>query len=135
MEAGLQTYAPDEAPREVLDLAASLIPQLLAGDNPQLKFLRAQFEQGRVSGVESSGVGFFVNYDIPAGLPSVVPANFAGGDARIKVAGLEVEAGCVLFVREGRLAFLELYTYGEPWPAEAEVLSVDSPVPLIVPGR
>jgi hypothetical protein len=133
MADGLHTYAPEEAPREVLDLAALLVPQLLAGDNPQLTLLRSQFEQGRVSSVESSGVGFFVNYDVPTELAIVTPPNFAGGDARIKVAGLEVEAGCVLFIREGRLAFLEAYTYGERWPEGSEVISVAGVFPLIVP--
>lgn len=128
-----QTYAPDEAPRRVLDLAAVLVPQLLAGDDPRLKVLRAQYEQAHVSSVESSGVGFFVNYDVPTQLAVVVPSDFAGGDARITIAGVEIGAGCVLFVRGGRLAFFETYTYGDSWPAEAEVLSVDNVFPVLVP--
>ena len=134
MSGDFQTYAPDEAPRQVLDLAARLVPQLLAGDNPQLKLLRAQFPHARVSSVESSGVGFFVNYDVPEQLAATVPSDFAGGDARIKIAGLETGAGCILFVRGGRLAFFETYVYGdESWSAEAEVLSVEDVVPLVVP--
>jgi hypothetical protein len=132
----LETYAPDEAPRRVLDLTALLVPQLLVGDDPQLKILRVQFEQARVSSVESSGVGFFVNYDVSEQLAAAVHSDFAGGDARITIAGLEAGAGCVLFVRGGHLALLETYTcWGERWPAEAEVLSVDGVFPLTVPEQ
>jgi hypothetical protein len=130
-----QTYAPDEAPRQILDLAALLVPQLLAGDDPQLKVLRAQYEQAHVSSVESSGVGFFVNYEVPDDLAVAIPPAFAGGDARIAIAGVEFGAGCVLFVREGRLSMFETYTYDGSWPDNAEVLSVDEVFPLVVPER
>ena len=132
---GFLTYAPDAAPKEVLGLAALLVPQLLAGDDPQLKVLRAQYEQAHVSSVEASGVGFFVNYDVPADLAATDPSDFAGGRARIAVAGVEYGAGCVLFVSDGRLRMLETYTYGESWPDDAEVLSVGEVFPLLVADR
>jgi hypothetical protein len=135
MGSELYTYQPGQAPRQVLDLASRLVPQLLSGAHPQLAVLRAQYEQARVSRVESSGVGFLVSYEVPAELAAAVPSDFAGGDARISVAGMESPAGCVLFVRGGRLALLETYTHdGSRWPADAEVLDVDEAFPLLVPG-
>ena len=132
MERRLDTYAPDEAPRQVLALAALLVPQLLAGDHPQLETLRAQYERASIASVESSGVGVFVNYTVPDEVLKTVPANLTGGDARITVAGMEAPAGCVLLVRDGRLAFLETYCFVDAWPVDAEVLAVDDVCPLLV---
>jgi hypothetical protein len=132
MQRPLVTYTSDEAPREVLELAGLLVPRLLAGDHPQLKTLRAQYERASIASVEYDGVGFFVNYTVRDEMPKTVPANLTGGDARITVAGMGAPAGCVLFVRDGRLEMLDIYSFVDAWPLDAEVVAVDDIIPLSV---
>ena len=96
--------AADGAPREVLELAALIVPQLLVGDHPTLAALRKQYERARIRQVKLTGVGFLVDYEVPDDAPLAVPPDLAGGAAKIQVAGASVPAGCVLLVRKGRLA-------------------------------
>ncbi len=128
-----KTYAPEAAPREVIELAGRLVPQMLAGDELALEALREQYDRGRVVSVELTGAGFFVVYEVPEDCPRAKPADFQGGGARIEVAGVERGAGCVFFVKCGRIAFLECYTFDGVWPEDAKVLAVRDVVPLVPP--
>ena len=126
-------YQPDEAPEAVRQLVNQLLPLLIEGDHPALAALRQQLPRLRTTRVELTGSGFYVDFDVPGEVPLAEPPNFAGGDAVITRAGFTVPAGCVLFVRKGRLATLEGYTYGESWPDDAVVLSIEDVVPVF-PG-
>ncbi len=123
-------YSGSEAPQEVLDLTAALIPRLLEGDHPALLVLRAQYTQCTITGIELTGAGFFVSFDIPDDLERCVPGNIAGGDAVIRYAESPVQAGCVLFVRDGLLRELEVYTFDGEWPEHATVTSIEFVMPL-----
>ncbi len=128
-----KTYTPENAPQEVIALAEQLVPQLLVGDHPALEALRNQYDLGRIENVELTGVGFFVNYQVPDDAPLTRPANFEGGNALIKADDLEYGAGCVLFVRDGRLAFFEGYTYSGTWSEHTKVTAVEDVKPLNPP--
>src|SRR5262245_59147189 len=124
-------YQPDQAPSTVLTLVDRLVPLLIQGDHPALAALRQQLPRARVSQVEMTGVGFYIDFEVPADVPLTEPANFAGGCAEIRLAGAEYPAGCVLFVRGGRQATLEGYTNaGDRWPEDGVVVSVAKVVPV-----
>lgn len=106
---------------------------MLVGDHPALAALRVQFDRGQVATVELTGAGFFVNYQVPDDTPHAQPSDFQGGNARIEAAGVTNGAGCILFVRGGRLAFLDCYTYGDVWQEHTVVLAVEDVQPLIPP--
>lgn len=100
----------DQLEREVLDL-------LLAGDHPTLATLRAQAARARVVARKLSGVGFFTDFEIPADARTVShPRDFEIGDVEAELEGLARVASFTVFIRKGRLDFLEAHTYGEPWP-------------------
>jgi hypothetical protein len=127
-----KTYGAEDAPFEVLQLAERLVPLLIEGTHPALSALRQQFSEARVKQVELTGVGFYIDFEVPPDAPLAEPAKFAGGNAKITVKGMENGAGCVLFVRGGRLATLEGYTYGDDgWPEKALVLAVDDVFPVL----
>jgi hypothetical protein len=69
-----------------------------------------------VSRREYTGTGFFTYFDIPQNVDPIVPENFEFGSLNAHLEGLRNGAGFVLFVRNGRLSFLEGFTYTEPWP-------------------
>ena len=110
---GPKIFTAEEAPREVLELAALLVPELLVGDHPTLAALREQYEQARVRRVELSGGRFFVDYQVPEDAPLAMPPDLSAGAAKIDVTGECVPAGCVLLVRKGRLATLEGSIFAE----------------------
>jgi hypothetical protein len=96
--------------------------------------LRAQYAGSRIRKVELTGVGFFIEFDVPADVARTVPTSFAGGNARIDVEGVTNPAGCVLFVKAGVLSKLEGYTYGwEGWPAHPVFVNVRAVVPIAPP--
>ena len=69
-------------------------------------------------------------FDIPAEVARAAPANFQGGAVNIRAQRVENGAGCLLFVRDGVLSFLEGYTYGgEEWPEHPVVLELRDPPP------
>jgi hypothetical protein len=123
-------YTAEQAPAAVLALVARLVPSLLDGDHPALAALREQFRRARIKEVELTGAGFYVDFDVPVDAPLAVPANLTGGHASISLDVARHGAGCVLFVRDGRLAMFEGYTYDEPWPEHACVTAVDEISPI-----
>jgi hypothetical protein len=107
------------------------MPLLLAGDHPACTVLREQYARARVRHVKLSGVGFFVEYEVPADASRTAQENFAGGTVTIAVEGVEHGAGCLVFVRCGVLSFLEGYTYGgDEWPEHPMVRDLRDVVPI-----
>ena len=123
-------YALAEAPASVRLLLSSLLPQLIEGEHPALAVLREQYRVATISDVELTGVGFFVNFEVPPGAALTDPANFTGGSAEIVLTGTEHGAGCLVFVRDGRLLMFEGYTYEEPWREDAQVVEIKSVTPI-----
>jgi hypothetical protein len=112
------------------------MPLLLAGDHPTNAVLRAQYARSRIRKVELTGVGFFVEFEIPSDVARTVPTSFAGGSATIEVEGVKNPAGSVLFVKDGMLSKLEGYTYGwDAWPEYAAVIDVRDAVPIGPPAK
>ena len=97
---------------------------LLAGDDPVIATLRSQYAVAAVVNRKFSGVGFFTTYSVPSQLPRVKPPNFEVGDIQIEVLGVSAGVGTVLFVRDGKIDFLEGYTYVGPWPDNLELISL-----------
>ena len=106
-------------------LEQAVLDRLLAGDHPVLVALRTQAERARVSRREYTRAGFVCDFEVPSEMPSVATKfNFHLGDVNASLDGLQYGAGFVLFVRNGRLATLEGYTYEEPWPQEVRNLKL-----------
>jgi len=100
-------------------LERAVLNLLLSGDSPVLATLRAQAASARVGKRDLSGVGFSCSFEVPPDTARVEGrANFELDDVIATVHGLEHGAGFVLFVRDGQLAMLEGFSYGETWPQE-----------------
>jgi len=67
----------------------------------------------------------------PENVPLVEPPNFAAGNVDIQLENLPNGAGCVLFVRDGKMSFLECYTFSDPWPDHILVKSLTNAIPAI----
>jgi hypothetical protein len=123
-------HSADQQPASVVELTMRLVPLLIEGTHPALAALREQFPRARISHIELTGSGFHVDFEVPEDVPLTEPADFTGGDAVIRLIGSDIPGGCVLFVRGGRLATFEGYSYGDEWPENAQVASVDDALPI-----
>jgi hypothetical protein len=102
----------------LLPLEEAVVDMLLAGEHPSLAKLRAQLPVAAVRSRQSNGEGFFVEFDLPADVerPSIRQKSLHIGDVKATLPELKRGAGFILFVREGRLAMLEAFSFDEPWP-------------------
>jgi hypothetical protein len=108
--------SPDLTPLE-----SEALKQLLAGEDPVLAGLRKQLAVADIRSREFTGVGFYVNFDLPKHVPRLhevlrVKPEFWLTGVKATVDSLEHGVGFLLHVKDGLLDFLEGYTYGESWP-------------------
>jgi hypothetical protein len=94
--------------------------------------LRQQLAGAHIRDIELTGVGFFAHF---GGLDACVPVEskrLVGGHVSLTVKGVKFGAGSVLFVTDGRLDFVEVFTYDDAWPDAPKVLSLDDATPIEV---
>lgn len=121
---------PASAPTALPDLVERLVPGLIEGEHPTLATLRRQYARASVREIKRSGRAFHAKFEVPEDAPAVSPLDFAGGYAGIRLAGVTLRAGCVLYVRGGFLSTLEGYTYEDDWPDHTVVESVTDVMPI-----
>jgi hypothetical protein len=68
-------YGPAEIPPSVRWLLSVLLPQLIEGAHPAMEALRAQYRVAAITEVELTGVGFFVDFEVPPGPALTDPRN------------------------------------------------------------
>ncbi|WP_304170096.1 hypothetical protein [Phenylobacterium aquaticum] len=90
--------------------------QLLIEAHPdQADLLRAQLGQSTVTSRRWTGAGFFLNFRVQAA-ERFEPPRFELNDVYAEIDGLDNGAGFVLFIRDGKIDFLEGHSFGEDWP-------------------
>jgi len=97
--------------KEMQRLAQELIPILLQGDDPRLELLRQQWQVATVTISNASSSGFFADISIPPGASRADVLDQGGGNAVIPVKGYDQPAGCILYIADGALHFLEVYNF------------------------
>jgi len=104
------------------EIETRVMDMLLAGEHPMLAVLRDQLAVAEVADREFTGVGFFLNFRIPASSPRVDKGRLVIGDVYAKLTGLEHDAGFLLFVRDGALATLECFIVDDRWPTDPKLV-------------
>ena len=102
-----------------------ILEALLAGELDDLAVLRAQASAATVTKREMTGVGFFTTFSVPDHCSRLSRSKGQTwlADVGADLVGVEHGVGFVLFLRDGQIAVLEGFTYGEsPWPAVPELL-------------
>ena len=91
--------------------------RIIIEDLTMFEVLEKQYKSAKVISREFSGFGFFTNFEITdKSLKLTERQNFELGNVQLKLEGLKLGAGFVLFIRDGLIKTLECYTYDEPWP-------------------
>ncbi len=65
---------------------------------------------------EYTGVGFYVNFDVPEDAPRLAPFADPHSGPEITSRELEFGAGTLLWQEDGRASCLEIYAYGDGFP-------------------
>ncbi len=98
-------------------LQATVLTALIDRAGELTPALRKQRQAAQIEQISESGVGFFVEFDVPEILAlKTGELDFHFGDIGAEIPALKNGAGFILFVRSGRMTMLECYTYGEAWP-------------------
>lgn len=103
-------------------LERDLMRALLAGDDPVLETLRAQYSQAMVRDRERTPSGFVTYYVLPASTPPVDEIDHIG-DLQLELEGTTTPADAVLHLVDGQLNSLECYVYEGAFPDEPVILS------------
>jgi hypothetical protein len=83
--------------------------------------------------VTLTGVGLYADFALPDGVPTVESPDLIGGQVTLDVAGLTHGAGSLIKVANGKLAFVEVYTFGgERWPDTPRTISYGTVMPLAI---
>ena len=104
------------------DFEHKIISVLLEGNHPVLQILRQQLKYIKRIHRKNTGAGYYVEFDIQECPQILHKANFEIDDVFIRLQGQDEDAGCVLFIREGLLSFLEIYLYLDDFPKSPEIL-------------
>lgn len=99
------------------ELVNRAIEMLLDGDNDVLSCLRKQFQDTKEMKYHDTGVGAFISFDISNKKnrlnSDLIKDNFPFGDVFGTVDGLFGAIGFILFVEDGLLKTLEIYSIGQ----------------------
>jgi hypothetical protein len=118
---------------DIEQLVRELASRLLAGPSSAHAALCVQLAAARIALVTLTGAGLFTDFETPADVPPVEPANMIGGEVLMDIEGLDAPAGSLIKIKDGRLAFVEIYTYGIiGWPDHPHVISFGEAVPLLI---
>jgi len=90
---------------------------LLEGDNDVLRELRKQYENANISDISNTGVGLFVSFVIPENIECIntetIKEDFVLGDVYGTINDVFGSVGFIIFVKNGYLKTLEIYSIGE----------------------
>ena len=106
----MEDLAMAAAVPEMRRLARELIPALLEGKDARLKTLLLQWQTANVTIDAASCWGFYADIAVLPEAPRVQAISLCGGNAVIPVLDCREPAGCVLYVVDGALHFLEVYS-------------------------
>ena len=81
-------------------------------DSPQKESLAQQVANASVISRENTGAGFYTNFDVQGG-PYVALPDLKDRMVEAQIEGLQHGMGFILWVKDGRLDFLEGYSYEE----------------------
>jgi hypothetical protein len=102
-------------PDGLTPLESEALRMLVKAHPEQADALERQLAIAAVRSRRETGLGFFLNFNVGSA-PLVDPANCELNDVYAQVPSLAAPIGFLLFVRRGKIDFLEGHTDGDDWP-------------------
>jgi hypothetical protein len=94
----------------------AVMTALLAGDDPLLAALRAQYASATVRDREKTATGFITRFDVPSTVPPIARKLLHLDDLQLQLAGAKTPADTSVHVHNGRLRSLECFVYEGGFP-------------------
>ena len=94
---------------------------LLAGDDPMLAALRAQYEVATVRDREKTALGFVTRFEIPESAAPIDRKLLHLDDLQVRLAGAATPAETSAHVHNGRLRSLECFVYSGSFPETPQI--------------
>lgn len=102
-----------------------ILEALVATEGAAGETLWSQYEQASVLRRDLTGVGFSTYFAVPDAAPRLLETrNPIGRPLLIELEGLQHGASAALWLKDGVLDCLEVFTFTEPWPAEPVVRGI-----------
>ena len=95
-----------------------ILEAFMKGKQPELAVLRQQITKLQVRNRPHTGIGCFVDFQLPAAVPRVTPWEMAFGDVNVEVEGVTAPVSTLLYVIGGAVHFLEIAADEGEWPKE-----------------
>jgi hypothetical protein len=106
------------------DFELKVMTKLLEGDDPVLLALRKQYAKAIVEKRKFTGVGFYSDFYFKEQIePVEICKNFTFGDVTGTINDIVIDF--VLFIRNGKIAMLEGFSFGVPWPEHIYTLELE----------
>jgi hypothetical protein len=97
----------------------AMIEATLAGEHPALAVLREQWATAKVTGRDLTGHGVYLDIEVsPEAKTLTTPRRVVLSGPWAELPGREEPVGSLLFVDDGKLAFLEMFAVDLPWPED-----------------
>jgi hypothetical protein len=130
-----RVLSSDEIPGPLNVLVFEVARRLLDGATPQHLLLQLQLKSAVIDHVTLTAAGLFAHFTIDQKAELVEPGEMIGGEVLVQADGLDAPAGSLIKVGNGRIEYLEIFTYGSAeWPDKPTVRSVTLVMPLQVPA-
>jgi hypothetical protein len=102
----------------VEEFERQVMTALLAGDDPLLDALRAQYAAASVRDRERTSTGFVTRFEVPASAEPVDRKLLHLDDLQLELEGVNTPCDASLHVHNGRLRSLECFVYDGEFPAD-----------------
>jgi hypothetical protein len=103
------------------EFESQIMQALLAGDDPLLAALRAQYDAATVRDRERTGSGFVTRFEVPEGAPPIERKLMHLDDLQVELAGAATPAETSVHIHNGRLRSLECFVYEGAFPDSPEI--------------
>jgi hypothetical protein len=103
---------------EVSSLERDVIDATLAGEHPVLATLRNQWATAKVTDRECTGVGIYLTIEVAPNASTLPIERLLFGDVIVDLPTKTDAMGSLVYVEDGRLTCLEMYTFDMPWPED-----------------
>jgi hypothetical protein len=110
-------------PEFLTELEKTVLSFLLQEDSVENRILGEQLTSCSLESREHNGYGFFTNFNVDEAAPRCAKENFELGDVSVVLSGQL--CGFILFVRAGKIDFLEGFPLGgDEWPSPEKIQKV-----------
>ncbi len=110
-------------PDFLTELERTVLAFLLQEDSDENQLLMQQLASSTLESRENNGYGVYTNFEVPEVVLRCAQESFELGDVSVVLSGQL--CGFILFVREGKVEFLEGFPLGgDEWPSTENIEKV-----------